>query len=222
VIHTAGEIANSRGYDDSWSSTQLWRSIGNISALINKSLESSVAVLDDSVRQQESDIGPRLTAMPANPGVMTQQSEAGAADGGGGGACYAYCPPMMGFGVCFNMPQGTPPGNCSAVVPLAGAVCPAHGNPRQCQTPPIAEDTACGTIHLNGKPNCTLVGGGCQMMVGAGRGGLLPPNDAFRFTTCMCHPTVFEEKQLTWTSAPCVYSPFMPPSPIPVPVESKR
>ena len=93
-------------------------------------------------------------------------------------------------------------------------MCPAHGNPHQCQSPPIAQDTECGTIRLDGKPNCTLVGEGCKQMPGAGESGLLPPNPAFRFATCMCHPTRFEYEQLVWTAAPCVYTPFMPPSPL--------
>lgn len=207
VIGTAGDVANSRGYDDSWSSTQLWRSIGNISDLINKTIESDVPLLDSRNRERQTS-----EAATQVPTMETKVASVGA-----GGACYAYCPPMMGFGVCFNMPEGTPPNNCSAVVPLAGAVCPAHGNPRQCQTPPIAEDTDCESIYLDGKPNCTLVGTGCKMLVGAGQGGLLPPNDAFRHATCMCHPTQFEEKQLSWTAEPCVYSPYTPPSPIPVP-----
>eukprot|EP01052_Picozoa_sp_SAG31_P031000 SAG31_NODE_3237_length_4508_cov_28.486278_4_plen_241_part_00 len=232
VIDTEGQIANSRGYDDSWSSTQLWRSIGNISRLINKSTECDAPVLDSkSYRRAHREVSSNSANRHEAFGMMlvpitievekVPREEGGRAEdaesAGAGGACYALCPPMMGFGVCFNMPSKTPPGNCSAVLPLAGSVCPAHGNPRQCQTPPLAEDTSCETILLDGKPNCTLVGTGCQMLEGAGDAGLLPSNNAFRFATCICHPTQFEAKQVTWTPEPCVYTPYTPPSPIGIP-----
>lgn len=220
VVSTAGDVANSRGYDDTWGSTQLWRSIGNLTALMNKSLESDLPVLMPAARVVRR-------AWPSARGesraAETEQAANAVGNGGAGGqqppgrgACYAYCPPKMGFGVCFTMPVGTLPGDCSAVLPLAGAVCPAHGNPRQCQSPPVPDDTACDTVHLAGKPNCTLVGGGCQSMPGAGKGGLLPANDGFLFAGCLCHPTRFEGENVVWTDAPCVYSPFMPPSPVEV------
>jgi hypothetical protein len=199
-----GLVGNTRGYDDSWSSTQMWRSIGNLSSIINASSESDAPVFVQpmTTHHQPQQLGPE------------QGSDSSDSTSSSGGACYASCPPMMGFGTCFNMPADTPAGNCSSIVHFAGAVCPAHGNPRQCQSPPIPLDTDCSTIVLNGKPNCTLVSNGCEQMPGGGVGGLLPSNPTYRFATCMCHPTRFEEKQLSWTSNSCVYTPFYPPPPV--------
>ena len=71
-------------------------------------------------------------------------------------------------------------------------------------------------IVLEGAPHCTLYSDGCEMMPGAGVGGLLPSNPTFRFATCMCHPTRFQTKQLEWTPGPCIYTPFYPPPPVDV------
>ena len=109
VIRTAGVIVNTRGYDDSWSSTQLWRSIGNITSLINASFVSSTAQLSPLSMQRAA-----AEAAARRPAFATGDSPIAGEDLGGG-ACYAYCPPMMGFGVCFTMPPGTPPGNCSTI-----------------------------------------------------------------------------------------------------------
>ena len=154
-VPTQGLVANSRGYDDSWSSTQLWRSIGNLSNLINVTLAKEHASEDWrrggssplAIQQTAGDLQlhNNLARAEATTAAATTAAAAATAFAGGGGACYASCPPMMGFGSCWNMPANTAPGNCSAVIPLAAAVCPAHGNPRQCQSPPIPEDTDCSS-----------------------------------------------------------------------------
>ena len=95
---------------------------------------SAVASHDGLSSHRASDgLAPRNAQAPDHANISLSGrfgAEASAVRKSGGGACYAYCPPGMGFGVCFDMPAGTPKGNCSSVTNLAGAVCPSHGNPR--------------------------------------------------------------------------------------------
>lgn len=113
-------------------------------------------------------------------------------DGGGntastGGACYCTCPPMMGFGICANMPAGTADGDCSSILGTAADVCPSHGAPRQCHSPEIPEDTDCSNVLSNDRSSmaCTLLTG-CRNLPGAGENGFPPPEANFTFSSCLC------------------------------------
>jgi hypothetical protein len=53
-----------------------------------------------------------------------------------------FTPLIGGHRTPHRNTEGTQPGDCSSVLPHAQAVCPAHGAPRECHTPEIAEDTA--------------------------------------------------------------------------------
>ena len=119
----------------------------------------------------------------------------------------------MGFGFCFNRAAPSPGKDpCAGVEGYAGDVCPSHGQPRQCQTPEMPEDTACGDIDLD-LLECRLTAG-CRNMAAAGMHGLPRNNTNFTFATCLCTPTSFPPSYCAWSSQPCDYSPFFPPSPV--------
>jgi len=207
-----GLLAESAGYDDSWASTQLWRSIGNISNLVDKTLPQSDFSVAAPANQQSED---GLAKGRAGNASWAALSKASAAVAPTNGSCYMLCPPKMGFGFCFNLPLNASAygdeRDCGALNKHARAMCPSHGNPRQCQSPPVKGDTDCASAHLQ-DCDCVLEHG-CQMMVGAGKGGLLPPNPAFRHASCRCTPRSFQP-QVRWSADPCLYNPFFPPSPI--------
>ena len=216
--------ANSPGYDDSWSSTQFWRSLGNISAALEKSQQQGVDGQHTIRLRRSAELAPRAAQVADHDPTMSAtawNASSRAARSFGAGACYAYCPPGMGFGFCFNMPKGTPKGDCSSVAHLAPAVCPSHGAPRQCQSPSIPADWDCESVELDGM-RCRQIGRGCGPVEPAGEAGhgLPPANPAYDFSTCLCEPDFFVngdgyDNGLVWTAEACVYSPFTPPAPIP-------
>ena len=89
-------------------------------------------------------------------GVTSTGSHGENGSTGHGSSCYCDCPPFMGFGFCFAMKKKNAylssvsvsggAQDCAAIDALAGAVCPAHGIPRQCHTPPQALDEDCSDI----------------------------------------------------------------------------
>jgi hypothetical protein len=221
--------ANSPGYDDSWSSTQFWRSLGNISAALEEQARQRGAGGQRQRRPRRPvELAPRAAQAAGRAKATTatawnaSSGRDGARAASGAGACYAYCPPGMGFGFCFNMPKGTPKGDCSSVAHLAPAVCPSHGAPRQCQSPSVPADWDCASVELDGM-RCRQIGPGCGPVAPAGEpghGGLPPANPAYDFATCLCEPAFFVQgdgydDSLVWTAEACVYSPFTPPAPIP-------
>lgn len=207
-----GTLVNASGYDDAFTATQVWRAFGNITQLMR----------DDADLGSGAD---PVFVVEAHRGTSKWSSYTWPSDGrnglggdaaptsvsthnGDGGACYCYCPPSMGFGVCFNMNLGTTPGDCSSAIPKAADYCPAHGQPRQCSPHPSPSDTDCEDVHLDGL-NCTLSSACADMPEGGSHG--LPPSDlALKYATCLCRPSSFSS--CYWTSTVCEYTPYFPPA----------
>ena len=219
-----------QGYDDGFGSTQLWRSIGNITASLEHARRHgvSLAVRTDRARAVDTPLAaaaepkaPRKAgaaparrvydeaAMPAAAAAAVAAANVTTAPTG---SCSCRCPPAMGFGVCFNLRGPTSPdAPCGSVLQYAGDVCPAHGQPRQCRGSPYDED--CAAVTLGGGTKCTLATG-CQELPGAGTHGLPAAQEGLKFATCLCRPVAFPESYCQWSDQPCDYSPFFPPSPI--------
>ena len=175
-----------QGYDDSWASTQLWRSLGNFTSLrwrhsgtatentpptagtpiapIQPTLAKETAMtpwvspihnISDNQQRPRSLSSAHMYRHMAS-GVTSTGSHGENGSTGHGGSCYCDCPPFMGFGFCFAMKKKNAylssvsvsggAQDCAAIDALAGAVCPAHGIPRQCHTPPQALDEDCSDI----------------------------------------------------------------------------
>jgi hypothetical protein len=192
----------------------VWRALGNLQ--LNSSTSATRSAIDGttspgSIAPAAANAGGSTRGLDRKSSRQSSTTEY-ANPNASAGSCSCLCPPGMGFGSCFNLPDGaTPEKDCSSVMQYGNAVCPAHGQPRQCHTPALPEDTNCTAVRLGWGANtvgCTLTEA-CKVLPGAGTRRMPPENTNFRFATCTCQPQVFQS--CSWSPAQCIYSPFFPP-----------
>ena len=123
----------------------------------------------------------------------------GSGVGGGGGACYCYCPPVQGFGHCFEAQSEN---DCYSHYPEAGAHCPELGVGHQCTlVDPLPDCPALGprieprTKGFN-ESSC-VAGPRCS--------GTAP----FSSTWCACKPAWFDGCTYV-PGASCNVTPYFP------------
>ena len=135
---------------------QLWRAFRNHTLPAKAEDGAAQTAADDHAASASAPaVGTAATATIAAAAVTAAAAdEAGNSSsirgggGRGGGSCTCTCPPGRGFGVCFEMPAGTPPhdASCNVHLPQAAAFCPAVGVPKQCHDPPIPADEDCSKV----------------------------------------------------------------------------